>query len=127
MKKTKLSVGLPVYNGENFLNVAVDSVLGQDFEDFELIISDNASQDGTAALCKEYAARDKRVRYYRSDVNNGGAWNYNRVFELAEGQYFKWQAHDDVCLPGFFRRCVEVFDHAPPTVVVVSPRTQVID
>jgi glycosyltransferase involved in cell wall biosynthesis len=127
LSKPTITIGLPVYNGENFLRAAIESVLSQDFEDFELIISDNASQDGTAAMCERYAAADKRIRYHRCETNNGGAWNYNRVFELATGKYFKWQAHDDVCLPGFFRRCVEVFDQAPPSVVVVYPRTAVID
>ena len=127
MNKPKLSIGLPVYNGENFLVAAIESVLNQDYDDFELIISDNASQDGTQAICQRYVANDQRVRYYRCETNNGGAWNYNRVFELAGGKYFKWQAHDDLCLPGFFRRCVELFEQAPPSVVVVYPRTEVID
>jgi glycosyltransferase involved in cell wall biosynthesis len=127
LSKPTITIGLPVYNGENFLHAAIESVLSQDFEDFELIISDNASQDGTAAMCERYATADKRIHYHRCETNNGGAWNYNRVFELATGKYFKWQAHDDVCLPGFFRRCVEVFDQAPPSVVVVYPRTAVID
>ena len=73
LSKPTLSIGLPVYNGENFLGAAIESLLGQDFEDFELIISDNASQDGTAEMCERYAAGDKRVRYYRCENNNGGA------------------------------------------------------
>src|SRR5689334_18309225 len=113
MSTPKLSVGLPVYNGEAYLRTALESIVTQDYQDFELIISDNASQDGTAAICREYAQRDKRIRYYREEANRGGARNLNRVFELSRGKYFKWAAHDDVCLPGFFRRCVEVFDRAP--------------
>jgi glycosyltransferase involved in cell wall biosynthesis len=127
MSAPKLSVGMPVYNGENYLVQAFESILAQDFEDFELIVSDNASSDNTEAICRRYAERDSRIRYYRSETNLGGTRNHNRVFELARGTYFKWAAHDDVCLPGFFRRCVEVFDQVPETVVLVYPRTQMID
>jgi glycosyltransferase involved in cell wall biosynthesis len=127
IKIPKLSIGLPVYNGERFLPAAVDSLLKQDFTDFEMIISDNASTDGTAGICTEYARQDCRVRYLRADVNRGASPNYRTVFEHARGQYFKWAAHDDVHLPGFLTRCVQVLDQAPPSVVLVAPRTEVID
>jgi glycosyltransferase involved in cell wall biosynthesis len=127
MSTPALSVGLPVYNGEVYLRTALDSIVNQDFRDFELIISDNASTDGTAAICREYARSDDRIRYYRAETNQGGARNLNRVFELSRGKYFKWAAHDDVCLQGFFRRCIEVFDRAPSRVVLVYPQTKIID
>jgi glycosyltransferase involved in cell wall biosynthesis len=92
MSKPKLSIGLPVYNGERYLRQTLDSLLGQEFQDLELIISDNGSSDGTAAICEAYAKADKRVRYYRSNTNQGATWNYRRVLELAEGTYFKAQA-----------------------------------
>jgi glycosyltransferase involved in cell wall biosynthesis len=122
-----VSIGLPVYNGEKYLGCAIDSILAQDFPDFELIISDNASQDRTAAICREYAQHDKRIRYCRLDSNCGAVPNFQRVFWLARGRYFKWAAHDDVCLPGFLRRCVEALKQAPPSVVLVYPRTEKID
>ena len=127
MSIPRLSVGLPVYNGEDFVAAAIKSILNQNFQDFELIISDNASQDRTSVICREFAEKDNRIRYYRSEVNYGGARNLNRVFELARGELFKWAAHDDVCLPGFFEGCVEVFDRVQPTVVLVYPQTQFID
>ena len=127
MPTPRLSIGLPVHNGENFLAASIESVLSQGLEDFELIISDNASTDGTAAICARYAARDPRIRFHRSPTNRGGAWNFNRVFELSTAPLFKWQAHDDVCLPGFLQRCVATFDRAPESVVVVYPRTELID
>jgi glycosyltransferase involved in cell wall biosynthesis len=123
----RVSIGLPVYNGENYLVAAVESILRQDFTDFELIISDNGSDDATEAICTRFALSDARVRYYRSDANRGAAWNYNRVFELAHGEYFKWQAHDDLCLPSFLSSCLEVFAAAPASVVLVHPRTNIID
>jgi len=127
MRPPKLSIGLPVYNGENFLAQAVDSILAQDFRDFELIISDNGSTDRTAEMCRRYAESDPRVRYVRFETNQGGSRNFCYVSELARGEYFKWAAHDDVCAQGFFRRCVETLDAAGLEVVLVYPRTQMIN
>jgi glycosyltransferase involved in cell wall biosynthesis len=127
MRVPRVSIGLPVYNGENYLEAAIESILRQDFSDFELIVSDNGSDDATQAICMRFSELDSRVRYYRSDTNRGAAWNYNRTFELARGEYFKWQAHDDLCLPGFLRSCLEVFDSAPLSVVLVYPKTGIID
>lgn len=125
--KPKLSVGLPVYNGEHYLRQALDSLVGQDFQDFELIISDNASTDGTAEICREYAARDKKIRYLRSDTNRGVTWNFRNVLDVAQGEYFKWAAHDDECHPTMLRRCVEVMDKADSSVMVVYPCFEFID
>src|SRR4051812_15673859 len=122
-----LSVGLPVYNGEAFLPAALTSLLSQQYEDFELIVSDNASTDGTEAICREFAARDPRVRYSRNETNIGAARNYNRVFELSRGKLFKWASHDDECHPSLLQRCVEVFESAPLSTVLVYSRADIID
>ena len=124
--KPCVSIGLPVYNGEKFLKETLDSILAQTFEDFELIISDNASTDRTEEICKEYAAKDRRIRYYRNKENLGAGWNNNRVFELCTGEYFKWNAHDDVCAPEFLERCIKVLVQ-DPTVVLCYPKVTVID
>lgn len=121
-----ISIGLPVYNGEKFIKQAVDSVLSQTFEEFELIISDNASDDKTEEVCRQYAAQDRRIRYYRNPNNLGAAPNYNRVFELSTGKYFKWIAHDDVCEPEFLERCVGLFER-DDTVVLCYSRVKIID
>jgi glycosyltransferase involved in cell wall biosynthesis len=122
----RVSVGLPVHNGERFVAQAIESILSQTFEDFELIISDNASTDATEQICREYAARDPRIRYYRSDQNRGAAWNHNRVVELAKGEYFKWQAHDDYCDPTFLEKCFAVVQ-SDPCVVLCYPRFVRVD
>lgn len=127
MPVSKVSIGLPVYNGEKYLRLALDSILHQDYTDFELIISDNASTDATRKICSSYAAQDPRIRYYRNEVNIGASSNYNRVFNLAHGEFFKWATHDDIHLPGFLTRCVEVLDKAPSSVVLVAPRAEIID
>lgn len=124
--KPRVSLGLPVYNGENFLREAIDSILTQTFDDFELIISDNASTDTTEEICREYAAKDQRIRYYRNEYNLGAAPNYNRVFELATGDYFKWCAHDDICAPEFLERCVELLEQ-DTSVVLCHTQTKLID
>lgn len=121
-----VSIGLPVYNGQRYLRSALDSLLSQNFRDFELIISDNASSDATPEICREYVALDHRIRYYRNEQNIGAAPNYNRVFELARGMYFKWMAHDDMLAPTYLERCVAVLD-ANPGVVLCHSKTVFID
>jgi len=115
--KPRVSIGMPVYNGERFLKQTLDSILTQTFGDFELIISDNASTDATERICQEYANRDPRIRYYCNETNLGAARNYNRTFELSTGEYFKWAAHDDFLAPTFLERCVDVLDNQPSVVL----------
>lgn len=122
-----VSIGLPVYNGENYLRSALESLIRQDYDDFELIISDNASTDLTGEICQAYARKDSRIRYVRNETNLGAAWNWNRVYELGRGKYFKWAAHDDECYPSNLRRCVETLDKASSSVLLVHPRAEVID
>ncbi|UHD17095.1 glycosyltransferase family 2 protein [Thiocapsa bogorovii] len=126
MEKPNVTIGLPVFNGENFLSEAIESVLGQDYADFELIIRDNASTDGTAAICREACEKDSRIRYLRSETNVGAAPNFNAIVGDARGQYFKWLAHDDLMAPTFLSRCVERLeqDH---TSVLACPRVRFID
>lgn len=122
----KVSIGLPVYNGEDYIEQAISTLLRQSFSDFELIISDNASKDGTRAICERFAADDPRVRYSRVNRNLGAAPNYNRIVPMARGSYFKWAAHDDRCLPRFLEACVKALDE-DPSVVLAYPATIVID
>lgn len=122
----KVSIGLPVYNGESFIKEAIDSILNQTFEDFELIISDNASTDQTETICQAYVAQDQRVRYFRNSENLGAADNFNRVFQAAIGEYFKWAAHDDVCASTFLAECVNVLDREP-TIILCHARTITIN
>ena len=125
-RKPRVSVGLPVYNGERFLEETLGSLLAQTYTDFELIISDNASTDRTEEICRIYAAKDKRVRYYRNAKNIGADRNFNRVFELSTGDYFKWASADDLCQPEHLARCLEVLDN-DDTIVLAYPKTRFID
>jgi glycosyltransferase involved in cell wall biosynthesis len=101
-----VSIGMPIYNASACICRALDSLLAQDFTDFELIICDNASTDDTYAICQAYAERDSRIRLYRNERNIGAQNNFTRVYELAAGQYFMWAAHDDWWEPGFIRACL---------------------
>jgi glycosyltransferase involved in cell wall biosynthesis len=124
--RPKVSIGLPVYNGENYLEEALCSLLSQTFTDFEIVISDNASTDRTSEICQTYAAKDPRIRYLRNETNIGPRRNWNRVFTLSRGEYFNWTAHDDKYAPQFLEKCVEVLDR-DPSVVLCYARTSIID
>lgn len=122
----RVSIGLPVYNGEQFVAETIESILAQTYPNFELIICDNASTDRTEALCREYAAKDERIRYMRNATNLGAARNYNLTVELATGEYFKWAAADDLIAPEYLEMCVKVLD-ANPDVLVCHSKSRFID
>jgi glycosyltransferase involved in cell wall biosynthesis len=90
-----VSIGMPVYNGEKYIREALDSLLAQTFGDFELIISDNHSTDDTRNICKEYAAKDSRIKYVRQDENIGALANFKFVLNNSSAKYFMWAAFDD--------------------------------
>src|SRR5438309_7346789 len=120
-----VTIGLPVFNGEAFLGQAIDSILAQTYTDFELIISDNCSTDGTAVICQSYLRAHPQVRYVRQPVNVGAAENFNRLVALSSGKYFKWAAHDDVLAPRFLEECVRTLEE-DAGVVLAWARTQII-
>ena len=113
----RVSVGLPVYNGEKYLGQAIECVLRQTYRDLELVICDNASTDRTQEICQSYAATDPRVRYTRNATNIGLAPNHNRVAELARGEFFLWAAHDDYLAPNYLEHCLTVLDESPNVVL----------
>ena len=115
-----------MYNGESYLDEALESLLAQTYTDFEIVISDNASTDRTEEICRSFAQRDPRVRYARADVNRGGTWNFNRVVELSHGQYFRWAAHDDAVAPMYLERCIDVLD-SNPLAALAHTRVELID
>jgi len=125
--RPRVSIGLPVYNGERFLLNALTRLVEQEFEDFELIISDNASTDRTPEICRMFAQREPRIRYVRNAVNIGLGANHNRTFELSRGEFFKWVAHDDDYPPAMLARFVRALEESPPSVGVVYSRCEYID
>jgi glycosyltransferase involved in cell wall biosynthesis len=119
-------VGLPVHNGEAFLAEAIESVLGQTLEDLELVVTDNASTDGTPEILRRYQASDPRVVLHRNEINLGAAQNFNLAFELARAPLFRWMAADDVLESSCLERCAEVLD-AEPDVVLSHTDVVIID
>lgn len=115
-----VSVGLPVHNAARYLKQALDSLLGQDYSKLEVVVSDNASDDATEAICRSYAERDGRLLYHRSEQNMGAVWNFNRVFELAGGEYFMWAAHDDLRDPRYVSACVRALQARPAAVLCLT-------
>lgn len=115
--RVAVSIGMPVYNGERYLRQALASLLAQDFTDFELIVSDDASTDATREICLEYAAKDSRIHYHRNESNLGLMRNFDQVFEMSSGEYFMWAAQDDLREPDFISGCLEALKENPRAVL----------
>ena len=122
----KLSIGIPVFNGQEFLPELLDSLLAQTFRDFEILICDNASSDRTPQICCEYERRDSRVRYIRNERNLGAIANFNRVFELSTAPLFKWAAHDDLYHEAYLDACVTLLEENPD-IILAHTGTAFID
>lgn len=116
----RLSIGLPVFNGARYLATSLDALLGQSFRDFELILADNASTDGTEQICRHYAAQDSRIRYYRQPHNLGSTPNHNFTLEMARGELFKWASYDDLYAWDLLESCVGILDRHPEVVLAHS-------
>jgi glycosyltransferase involved in cell wall biosynthesis len=119
-------MGLPVYNGEDFVADAIECALSQTVTDWELIISDNASTDHTVSICREYAGRDRRIQVHESARNMGVSPNYNRVFRLSRGRYYKWITHDDLFGPEFVESCLHELEQ-DDRAVLVFPKLVYVD
>ena len=124
--KPLVSIGLPVYNGERYLEAALASLLSQTLADLEIVVSDNASTDATADIVRACAQHDRRVKYSRNPSNIGAICNFNRTVELATGKYFKWHACDDLCAPTYLEKCVAALEEDSSAVLCQS-RTLLID
>lgn len=124
--KCRLVLAMPVYNGENFVEEAIKSILEQDYADFRLIVTDNASTDGTEDIVRALAKSDDRVNYVRNRQNLGASRNYNLGFELSEGEYLKWCAHDDLLSSNYLRDCVAALD-ADPGLAIAFGRSISVD
>jgi len=123
----RLTIGLPVYNGDRYLEGSVASILESTFEDFELLIVDNASSDRTETICHELSRSDSRVRHVRHNENIGVAPNHNFAVQAARGELFRWAADDDLIRPTGLERCVALLDEVGPDAVVAFPQTEIID
>jgi glycosyltransferase involved in cell wall biosynthesis len=121
-----VSLGLPVCNGENFVAEAIQCVLDQTFYNWELIICDNSSTDRTVAICRAFADQDNRIRLYQNARNMGVCFNFDKVYRLSRGQYFKWVSHDDLFAPQFIESCIQEFEK-DDRVVLAFPKLSYVD
>jgi glycosyltransferase involved in cell wall biosynthesis len=122
----RITLAMPVYNGEAFIETAIKSILKQSFSDLELVITDNASVDGTEAICRRLAEADSRIRYYRNEKNLGAAANYNLGYEYARGEFFKWCAHDDYISENYVEAAVAALDRDREAIMAYG-RSEMID
>jgi glycosyltransferase involved in cell wall biosynthesis len=122
----RLAIGIPVYNGDRYLAETLNCFEAQTFQDFEIVVCDNASTDRTADICHSFAGRGAPIRYHRNDKNLGAIPNYNKVFGLCRSALFKWAAHDDLYHPHYLQECVRVLDENPD-VILAHSKTAFID
>lgn len=122
----RLGIGLPVYNGERYLTQTLESLRAQTYDDFEVLILDNASTDGTPALAEAVVSLDSRFRYKRKEVNTGGPSNFNDVFARMDNELYAWVAADDVYDPTFFAATVDLLDRSPEAIAAFT-RVSMVD
>jgi glycosyltransferase involved in cell wall biosynthesis len=118
VRKVRVSVVIPAYNAENFIAEAIDSILGQTFQDFEIIVIDDASTDNTWKIIEQYGKKDKRLRIYKNSSNKGIGANRTRGIELSRGEYICWQDADDISLPRRLQLQVDYLETHPKVGVV---------
>ncbi len=116
----RLSIGMPVYNGERFIAEAITSLLEQTYAEFEILVLDNASTDATPAIVAGLMARDSRIRYRRNDTNIGASPNFAKVARLTSAPFFKWAAHDDLHAPTYLAECMALIEANPDVVLAHS-------
>lgn len=121
-----VTIGLPVYNGEQYIAQSIECLLAQTFRDFVILISDNASIDRTSEICQQYASQDPRIRYHRNDSNVGMPGNYNLTFSMARSKYFRWATADDYCDREMLQDAVNVME-GDPSLALCYPRAIFVD
>jgi len=120
-----VTIGVPVYNGERFLGKCLDSLLSQTFRNFVLLISDNASTDGTQEICRRYSQADSRIRYHRNRANVGMYGNFNLILASAHTRYVKLANADDYWAPAMLGDCLEQLE-SDPSLALCYPRAVLV-
>lgn len=116
----RVTIGVPVYNAESLLEQCLENLAAQTFRDFKVIVLDNASTDGTAAVAERFAARDPRFTYRRQPHNKGARQNFADVLDMADTPYFIWRADDDLTDLNFIEETVRLLDAEPTAALAVG-------
>ncbi|EIT84620.1 glycosyl transferase family protein [Fictibacillus macauensis ZFHKF-1] len=117
---TKITIGLPIYNGEKYLSEALDSLLAQSYQDYIIVIYDNGSNDATEEICRAYAQQDDRISYVRHERNRGTVVNFNELVYQTTTEYFMWAACDDLWSPNYIEKCLAQLEKHPTAVMCQS-------
>ncbi|MEK7180185.1 MAG: glycosyltransferase [Patescibacteria group bacterium] len=107
---TKIFIGMPAYNGERFISQAIESLIGQTYTDWVMLISDDTSKDRTQAICEEYARKDARIKYIKQEKNLGLFANFKFTLDRGDSEYFMWAAQDDMWEKDYLQTCVEYLE-----------------
>ncbi len=124
-KSPIVSIGVPLFNGERYVEQALNSLLKQSFADFEIVVCDNASTDRTPEIVADLASSDTRIKFFSNRKNRGLVFNFNRVFELGTGKYFRWHAYDDWVQPPLLEKCVAVLEERQDVIGAYSLAHQI--
>jgi glycosyltransferase involved in cell wall biosynthesis len=116
-----VSIGIPVYNAESTITACIESALSQNYANFEILISDNASSDATSEICKNFQNKDGRIRYFRQEQNIGALSNFHFVLEKSNGWYFRWLGSDDVISSNSVSESVKSLEHNTKFVACAAP------
>jgi len=120
MNRPLVSIGIPVFNGQNFLAQTLDSFLAQDYENFEVIILDNISADDTQKICQSYAKKDSRIRYFLDDTRVDVMEGHKRVSGYAKGEFYLIACDDDVYAPSYISKLMNIMLSDPKVGLVYS-------
>lgn len=115
-----VTIGMPVYNGAKYIQSTLQSLLNQTFSDFSILICDDGSTDGTLDICQAFAARDKRIKIIKNETRLGGARNFNKTFDLSEGEFFMWASQDDIFHPDYIAKCLKKLQESPDCILALS-------
>jgi glycosyltransferase involved in cell wall biosynthesis len=121
-----LTIGMPVFNADQYIEQTISSILSQTFKDFKLVISDNASTDKTGNICKNFSRLDTRIQYIRHKKNMGGPKNWNFVARQANSKYFKWASANDLNHATMLEKCISILEE-DDEIILCYPRTKLIN
>lgn len=127
MEHPLVSIGVPIRNGAPFVDEALDLLRQQSYKNLEIIVSDNASDDGSTEIIERHAAEDRRIRVYRQDRLITATENFRFVFEQARGEYFMWAAHDDRRSLDYVERLLAALQSCPDAALAFGDVAEVGD